>query len=299
VSGRRRRAAAGAVVLGATGAWLVVAAGGPPDLPPSSGGAGAPAAVRAQAAEPASDRLRPALPPAGPVDYQLGAAYPPAAGVRVVERDRTAAPAPGAYGICYVNGYQTQAEEAGWWRVHHPGLLLHDRRGREVTDPDWPGEVLLDTRTASRRAALATALGGWVRGCAASGFRAVELDNLDSWTRSRGLLTRDAAIALARLLTARSHLLGLAVAQKNTAELAPLGRSIGFDLAIAEECEVYDECDAYTGVYGTHVIEVEYADQGRGVFDRACRRRAGRVSLVYRDRALVAPGGRGYRYATC
>ena len=238
-------------------------------------------------------------PPAAPVDYQLGAAYPPPAGVRIVERDRTARVAPGLYNICYVNGFQTQPQEAGWWRAHHPDLLLHDRSGREVTDPGWPGEVLLDTRTPARRSALAAVLGTWMRGCAQDGYRAVEPDNLDSWTRSHGLLNRDDAVALARLLTARGHALGLAVAQKNAADLARVGRSIGFDFAVAEECQFYNECNAYTSVYGKRVIEVEYADNGRATFDRACRARAGQVSLVYRDRDLVGPHARAYRYATC
>lgn len=51
------------------------------------------------------------LPDAGePFDYQLGGAYTPPTGVRTVVRDRTAAPAPGLYNICYVNAYQAQPD---------------------------------------------------------------------------------------------------------------------------------------------------------------------------------------------
>jgi hypothetical protein len=81
---------------------------------------------------------------------------------------RTAAPLAGAYSICYVNAFQTQPEELRWWRAHHRSLLLH-RRGREVHDPGWPGEVLLDTSTARKRAAIAKVLGGWIDGCARDG----------------------------------------------------------------------------------------------------------------------------------
>lgn len=75
-------------------------------------------------------------------DYQLGGGYPTTA--RVVTRDRTGRPT-GRYDICYVNAFQTQPGELGWWRARHPRLLL--RRGAAlVRDPGWPDEVLLDTR---------------------------------------------------------------------------------------------------------------------------------------------------------
>ena len=47
----------------------------------------------------------------GAVDYQLGGAYPPPAGVTIVSRDRTAERADGVYTICYVNGFQIQPDE--------------------------------------------------------------------------------------------------------------------------------------------------------------------------------------------
>ncbi len=146
---------------------------------------------------------------------------------------------------------------------------------------------------------MASVVGGWVDGCAARGYRAVEPDNLDSWTRSHGLITRGQAVAFARLLTARGHRDHLAVAQKNTAELAPRGRVVGFDFAVAEECQVFNECDAYTAAYGTHVIEVEYTDNGRDAIATACRVRHGRVSIVLRDRQLTPAGSPAYAYAAC
>lgn len=238
-------------------------------------------------------------PPAGAADYQLGGAYPAPTGVRIVSRDRSERPAAGAYGICYLNAFQSQAADRQWWRTHHRELLLHDAAGREVTDPGWPGEMLLDTRSRARRVALAGIVGAWIDGCARSGFDAVEPDNLDSWTRSRGLLHRADAIDFARLLTARAHARGLAVAQKNAADLSTRGPSIGFDFAVAEECQVYDECSAYTAAYGRRVIEIEYSDQGRRFFTAACRLRGGRASIVYRDRELTRPGTAGYVYAGC
>lgn len=239
------------------------------------------------------------LPPAdGRFDYQLGGAYPPPARTAIVERDRTVAPFPGSYGICYVNAFQTQPEDLWWWEAHHPRVLLAGADGY-VEDPDWPGEVLFDTSTRAKRAELLSVIGPWIDGCATRGYRAVEPDNLDSFTRSEGRLTAGTNTAFAALLVAHADARGLAVAQKNTAELASTLHTIGFDVAVAEECQVYRECDAYTAVYGLHVLEVEYTDNGLDAFTAACQARRGRISIVLRDRDLVAAGDPGYAYSSC
>jgi len=118
-------------------------------------------------------------------------------------------------------------------------------------------EILLDTRTAAKRARIASILGGWFAKCAASGYKAVEPDNLDSWTRSRHLLTRRGNLALARLMVRKAHARGLAIGQKNASDVAPLHASIGFDFAVAEERHVYSECTAYAAAYGNRVYEIE------------------------------------------
>lgn len=236
----------------------------------------------------------------GRFDYQIGGAYRPASGVSIVERDRHGIPVAGVYSICYVNAFQTQPEEAAWWKRRHPDLLLTRAHGGFVEDPGWPGELLLDTSTGPRRAAIAAIVGRWISGCSRAGFRAVEPDNLDSWTRSGGRLTRADAVASARLLVSAAHTAGLAVAQKNTPELAGSGRStIGFDFAVAEECQVYRECDAYTRAYGRHVIEIEYTDNGRAAYAAACRARGRSISVLLRDRDVVPRGRRAYRSRSC
>ena len=168
------------------------------------------------------------LPTGTDVDYQLGGARPVPGHVGIVVRDRNARPAAGRYDVCYVNGFQTQPDERRFWR-HHPHLLLR-QGGRPVEDEAW-GEWLLDPRTRAKRAALARIVGRWVAGCAADGFDAVELDNLDSFTRSHGLVSRRQALAYARLLVAAGHRAGLAVGQKNLA--AYDGTRIGYDFAVA------------------------------------------------------------------
>ena len=243
---------------------------------------------------------RPATPPrvvpppaAAPFDYQIGGPYPPASGVRVVSRDRSAAPAPGAYTICYVNAFQAQPSELAWWRRAHPDLLLRASDGAPVVDRDW-NEVLLDVSTPARRTAAASVVGAWIDGCARRGFQAVEPDNLDSYQRSGGRLTAGDNVAFAGLLARRAHADGLAIGQKNTAGLLSRHASIGFDFAVTEECGRYDECDRYASAYPGRVFDVEYR---RRDLPAACH--GTRVSVVLRDRDVTPAGDPAHRYATC
>jgi len=107
-------------------------------------------------------------------------------------------------------------------------------------------------------------------------------------------------LSFSRLLTTRAHRAGLAIAQKNLSGLARRQRmSIGFDFAVAEEYAQYGECGRYRAAYGGHAIEIEYADNGRAAFVRACRHHGDAWSVVYRDRDrdLVRPSNP--RYDSC
>lgn len=284
----------------------------------------------ASCTEPGATATGVVLPPAnGTFDYQLGGAYPPADDVQVVSRDRTEEPAPGVYSICYVNLLQTQPDEPGqsttdppygttaWWEQHHPDLLLRDADGELVMDDVW-GEALLDVRTPARREALLAVQRDWIAGCAEAGFDAVEPDNLDTHTRSAGLLTFAQTRAYLELVVPLAHAEGLAIAQKNTAGDDGYGTTgnrfvgtdppQGFDFAIAEECGVYGECEAYTAVYGDLVYEIEYTDDNppvtrdgatRTVFAWACLDRGASISVLLRDRDLVPAGDPAYHVETC
>lgn len=255
------------------------------------------AALLLSAATAAAEML---LPPKGGYDPQLGGAYAPPPGVVSVSRDRLEKPAPGIYSICYINAFQTQAEETGWWRQHHGGLLLTRPDGTPVEDDNWPGEYFLDTSSAARREAIFAIQAAWVGRCAEAGFAAIELDNFDSWTRSGDLLTLADNLGLARLLSDHAHGLGLAVAQKNNAEIGAEGRILGgFDFVIAEDCEAFEECEAFIAVYGDKVIEVEYADDDPQAFERACAKRKGQIPIVLRDRLLTTPGDKDYKFDMC
>ena len=286
-----RRALVGPALVG----LLLGCSGGPAPA------AGPPTASSPSASE--SERVEihevPPFPGGGRFDYQIGGPYEPDADVVVVGRDHREPPVPGRYNVCYVNAFQTQPEEAGFWDAEHPDLLVR-RDGALVEDPGWPGERLLDTSTAAKREALMEVVGPWVDGCASAGYQAVEPDNLDSWTRSRGVLTREDNVAFARLLVQRARLAGLLVGQKNTPELGSAGRTeVGFSFAVAEECQVYEECDAYTDVYDDRVVEVEYTDNPRSAYEDACRARGDRISVVLRDRDVVPRGRPGYTDDAC
>jgi hypothetical protein len=231
-------------------------------------------------------------------DYQISGAYTPDAGVGVVDRDRSDAPVAGKYNVCYVNAFQTQPEDATWWRTNHADLLLK-KNGVEVVDEQW-NEILLDISTAEKRTALLSIVGAWIDGCAAEGFQAVEPDNLDSWTRSQRLLTQAQAVEWSKLLAARAHAKGLAIAQKNTSEMLPYRTQIGFDFAIVEECQPYGDCDDFTAAYGNRWFEIEYPDNG-GLqnYQDACDARGATTSIIYRDRQVVPRGAAGYVYESC
>jgi hypothetical protein len=218
------------------------------------------------------------LPVGTDLDYQLGGPVERPENVGIIVRDRTAEPAAGRYNVCYVNGFQTQPDARKFWRARE-GLLLH-RRGELVVDGQW-GEWLFDVRTRQERQRLARIVGRWIDGCADDGFDAVELDNLDSFTRSRGLLDRGDALAFARLLVERAHDADLVVGQKNLAGFD--GTRIGFDFAVSEECARYDECDRYVDHYGDQVLMVEYRSRD---FRRACRDHGATHAVVRRDLAL-------------
>jgi len=236
--------------------------------------------------------------PGEPVSYQLGGAYEPESPTGIVIRDRTEDPAYGYYNICYINGFQTQTAETRWWKQKYPSLLLR-KNGRVVVDRQW-NEALLDTSTAGKRRALTRIVGRWIDGCARKGFAAVEFDYLDSYLRSRGRLTKSNSLAFAKRLVARAHSRGLAAGQKNASDLGNRGKRVAkFDFAVAEECERYRECGAYTAVYGNRLIEVEYTDYSRQVFDRACQLRGTTISVVLRDRLLHTPSHPGYRWQKC
>ncbi|MFF4983868.1 endo alpha-1,4 polygalactosaminidase [Streptomyces sp. NPDC001046] len=248
-------------------------------------------ALLAPTAQAASTKTLP--PVAGSFDYQIGGDYPPAAGVQIVSRDHGGSPAPGLYNICYINAFQTQPGKSGDWAenliLHKPGSTVR------VEDEGWPGEYLLDIRTATNRTAILDKVKVWIDECASKGFDAIEPDNYDSYTRSTGLIDDEHAVEFMKLLVQYAHAKNLAIAQKNTLELADRAASLGIDFAVIEECGVIwpdstePECPTAYAAFGNRVIDIEYTDAG---MTRACNAYAGVFSIVQRDTEVTVGGPR-------
>ncbi|MGW2724394.1 endo alpha-1,4 polygalactosaminidase [Streptomyces sp. NPDC001492] len=225
-------------------------------------------------------------------DYQIGGAYPLAAGARVVSRDRDSEPAPGVYNICNINAFQAQKGEERDWASD---LLLRDAKADVLYDKDW-GEAILDIRTAAKRQRIAAKLNSWIDECAAKGYKAVEPDNYDSFERFPKYLKAGQAEALMKLLSAHAHDEGLAIAQKNATELLSDRASVGLDFAVAEECAEWNECGEFAEAYGNNVLVVEYTAKGMA---KACTNWGGTLSIVRRDESVVPKGASGYVRQTC
>ncbi|KAI6177326.1 Alpha-galactosidase [Aphelenchoides bicaudatus] len=238
------------------------------------------------------------LPPIhGRFDYQIGGPYKPKASVKIVDRDHSVSPVSGLYNLCYVNAFQTQPEQKKMWKTQYPDLLLKTASGKLVQDPGWPGEFMLDTRTNSSRDGLFNVVKAWIDECAQKGFQAIEPDNLDSYSRSKNLITKQNNLDFAKMLANYSHSLGLAFGQKNDASITTTERDyVGFDYGIVEECQKYKECPKYDALYGDRWIEIEYTNKA---FKKACKKRGKRVSIIRRDRDVVKRGKKKYVYKVC
>lgn len=271
-----------------------------PAAPPLTPAAAAPATTPATTTAPPPAPAV-ALPrPGAPFEYQLGGADAPDAATEVVVRDVTAPPS-GRYDVCYVNGFQSQPGDTDRLLRDGPELVLHDD-GVPVADPDWPDEVLLDVSTPVLRDRLAAELvGPLLDRCADAGFDAVEVDNLDSWTRSHGLLDADDAVAFTGVLVERAHARGLAYAQKNAAEVTDRVRALGADLVVAEDCAQWDECRVYTDAYPV-VLDVEYDEDAFGDACAAQRDPATALpglAVILRDLDVLPRGAEGAVHGTC
>jgi hypothetical protein len=92
---------------------------------------------------------------------------------------------------------------------------LRDANDQPVIDEDGD-EMLIDVGTSEKRSAVASVVGEWIRGCKEAGFDAVEIDNLDSFSRSDGQLTEENAVQMMKLFSDVAHEEGLAIAQKKS-----------------------------------------------------------------------------------
>ncbi|HUQ58114.1 endo alpha-1,4 polygalactosaminidase [Lentzea sp.] len=241
------------------------------------------------------------LPPSGAkFDYQIGGVYQPEARVKIVVRDRSRLPVGDRYNICYLNALQTQPDpmdgSLSWWKQNHQDLLVRKADGEPAIDPEW-GEGILDISTAEKRTKILDIQKKWIDDCKTSRFQAIEADNLDSHMRADGAFDLNATKEFMKAFVQHAHQKGLAVAQKNGGELGDSGKKyIGFDFAITEDCQANGECGPYAEAFGEKVFEIEYTDEA---FQKSCSDRAGRGSVIRRDRNVVPYGHPDYVYEAC
>jgi hypothetical protein len=149
--------------------------------------------------------------------------------------------------ICYISAGTYEP-----WRPDAAALAPHAGRGVA----GWPSEKWLDVRHPAVRDAIAAR----IRMCAGKGFDAVEPDNVDGYANSSGFqLTAADQLTYNRFLADTAHGAGLAAFLKNdTDQAAALEPS--FDGVVSEECNAYDECDAFAAFlrHGKPVLNAEY-----------------------------------------
>ena len=116
--------------------------------------------------------------------------------------------------------------------------------------------------------------------CRADGFDAVEFDNVEGYANRTGLpLSQGAQLLFDTALANLAHARGLAVALKNDLEQIPALLPY-FDMAIDEQCQEFEECDALTPFVaaGKPVFQVEYRSSAAGACPPA--NAAGRNAIV-------------------
>lgn len=181
-----------------------------------------------------------------------------------------------ANAICYV--------DAGSWENWRPDAKKFPKRvlGRPLAG--WPGERWLDIR---RIHAIGPIMGARINDCAAKGFDAVDLDNVEGYANDTGFpLTRHDQLRFNRLLAGLAHNAGLAVGLKN--DLGQIPSLVNdFDFAVNEQCAQYHECGRLKPFIdaGKAVFNIEY----RGDIAAICTRTQPlQLSTLKKHRSLDA-----------
>ncbi len=219
---------------------------------------------------------------------QLDGGVPLATGAQIVEVDWqvpahqvTQLNEAGAYTVCYFS--------AGSWEDWRPDASDYPESVLGEQLDDWPGERYVDLRDL---AALGPLWAARLDACAAAGFDAVDPDNMDAYSNPSGFgLTEDDSAGAFVWLSEQAHARGLAIALKNSPEIAD--RVLGAaDLAVVEECLTHDFCDAFVGFVeaGKPVLLVEYIEDGASLSTMCAPARELGLSLLVHRLALDGEG---------
>lgn len=186
--------------------------------------------------------------------------------VAVVELDHDVAPgtlqavqARGAKTICYIN--------AGAWERYRSDKDAFPQTVLGLAYDGFPEERWLDIR---RIDLLAPVMRARMDQCKAKGFDAVDPDNVNGYENRTGFdLTRDDQLRYNRWLMQEAHARGLAIALKNTPELAAALASAGYDMAVTESCFADHFCEQFRPFTraGKPVMDLEYQDEGMAIGD--------------------------------
>ncbi len=187
----------------------------------------------------------------------------------------------GIRALCYVN--------AGAWEEWRPDAGDYPDAIIGRAYPDWPGERFVDIRALT---VLGPILEVRLDRCAALGFDAIELDNIDTMHAETGfMLTENDQLVFNRWLAGEAHDRGLAIFQKNIPELAA-DLVDTYDGAVTEDCAADGWCDDMAPYPDANkpVLAIEYSDvTDPGEFAAMCADRAlGQLSLILKNRDLDA-----------
>jgi hypothetical protein len=161
----------------------------------------------------------------------------------------------GAHVVCYMSG--------GSWENYRRDARRFPERvlGRRLEG--WPNERWLDVR---KTKVLLPIMERRLDRCAAKGFDAADFDNVDGYQNKSGFpLTGRDQLRYDRALARAAHARGLSASLKN--DVGQVGRLAGaFDMALNEQCLVYDECGRYKAFIdaGKAVFHIEYEGEWKG-----------------------------------
>jgi len=156
--------------------------------------------------------------------------------------------------VCYIN--------AGAWESYRQDRAQFPAHVLGNVYDGFPDERWLDIRNIK---ALAPIMLARMDQCKRAGFDAIDPDNVNGYENDTGFdLSRHDQLAYNRWLLQQAHARGLAIALKNTPELAAQLEKDGYDFAVTESCFADAFCEDFQPFLNAKkpVFDLEYQDEG-------------------------------------
>lgn len=179
--------------------------------------------------------------------------------------------------ICYVN--------VGAWEDWRSDKRTFPKAVIGKKYVGWEGERWLDTRQVH---VLLPIMRARFNLCRQKGFFAIEVDNIDNFDQDTGFdISRADQLRYNRALAVEAHALGLAIAMKNTPEMAAELADL-YDWVIAEDCFKWKWCGMLTPfiLRGKPVVTIEYPENGRKPLSHCEEARRLGIQIVVKRRRL-------------